>query len=177
MSVFLGTCGGMQGGEERLPGSKDFLTQKSVQVRMCCQFDNAVDVEVLPPYVPSKEEKVSPSLYAKNVQKLYAKTLNLPMSDQVLLISAKCPKHSGFWDNFLEMWPLNIICMQLSELVLEQVSAADNASGVQSQEEFRALVNRGVGVSWDGRKVVAPEGVVDSNGFVDLTSSTPKKSE
>ncbi len=59
------------------------MTCKCVQVRMCCQLDNAVDVEVLPPYVPSEEEKASPTLYAKNVQRLYAKTLNLPTVNQV----------------------------------------------------------------------------------------------
>lgn len=50
-------------------------------------------------------------------------------------------------------------------------------SGAQSQEEFTALVRRGVCVSWDGKRVVAPEGVVDENGFVDLTVSTSKKSD
>ncbi|CAL8471402.1 g10944 [Coccomyxa elongata] len=95
-------------------------------VRMCCQFDNAVDVVILPPYVPSEEEKASPALYAKNVQQLYAKTLDLPIVNQ-------------------------------------------------SQEEFRALVSKGVAVSWDGRKIIAPAGVIDGNGFIDLTVGVLKK--
>lgn len=51
---------------------------------MCCQWDNAVDVVILPPYVPSEEEKASPALYARNVQKLYAETLYLPIVNQVI---------------------------------------------------------------------------------------------
>ena len=54
---------------------------------MCCQWDNAVDVVILPPYVPSKEEKSSPALYAKNVQQLYAKALSLPIVNQVIYSS------------------------------------------------------------------------------------------
>ncbi len=57
---------------------------------MCCQFDNAVDVVILPPYVPSEEEKASPALYAKNVQQLYAKTLDLPIVDQVICVFPNC---------------------------------------------------------------------------------------
>ncbi len=47
--------------------------------------------------------------------------------------------------------------------------------GTQSQEEFRALVSKGVTVSWDGRKVVAPAGTVDENGLIDLTVGVSKK--
>lgn len=47
-----------------------------------CQFDNFLEVTILPPYVPSEEEKASPALYAKNVQKLYSKTINMPIVDQ-----------------------------------------------------------------------------------------------
>jgi hypothetical protein len=53
-----------------------------------CQFDNCLDVTILPPYVPSEEEKASPALYAKHVQQLYAKTLELPIVDQVTLCCA-----------------------------------------------------------------------------------------
>jgi hypothetical protein len=46
---------------------------------------------------------------------------------------------------------------------------------LQSQEEFTALMRRGISVSWDGRRVTAPEGVLDEAGFVDLTQQPSKK--
>lgn len=52
------------------------------QLRLCCQFENTLDATVLPPYVPSGEERGNPGLYAKNVQALYAKTLGVPIVDQ-----------------------------------------------------------------------------------------------
>ena len=45
---------------------------------------------------------------------------------------------------------------------------------LQSQEEFSALVKLGVKVSWDGRRVIAPPGVLDADGFVDLTAALRK---
>jgi len=38
----------------------------------------------------------------------------------------------------------------------------------QDRTHFVALCKRRVGVSWDGRRVVAPRGVLDADGFVDL---------
>jgi hypothetical protein len=35
-----------------------------------CQFGNQVTVEVMPPYIPSKEEKADTVLYAANIRKL-----------------------------------------------------------------------------------------------------------
>ena len=40
---------------------------------------------------------------------------------------------------------------------------------MQGQPEFLALTKSGVGVSLDGYRVTAPPGVVDQNGFADLT--------
>jgi hypothetical protein len=36
-------------------------------------------------------------------------------------------------------------------------------------------VKLGVRVSWDGRTVTAPPGVLDKNGFVDLTAAIEKR--
>ena len=47
------------------------------------QISNALEVTVLPPYVPSEEERASPALYAQNVQELFCKTLGIPAIDQV----------------------------------------------------------------------------------------------
>jgi hypothetical protein len=41
-----------------------------LQLRLMCQFGNAVTVEVLPPYIPSQAEKDDPALYAANIRKL-----------------------------------------------------------------------------------------------------------
>ena len=41
-----------------------------LQLRMMCQLQNFLSVEVLPPYVPSQEEKDNPALYAANIRKL-----------------------------------------------------------------------------------------------------------
>lgn len=88
-------------------------------VRMLCQFVNAVDVEILPPYVPSSAERSDPQLFAANVRREYAAASGLPLSSH-------------------------------------------------SQSHFLALLKAGVGVSWDGRKVTAPEGIIDHSGLIDL---------
>jgi hypothetical protein len=43
----------------------------------------------------------------------------------------------------------------------------------QDRSHFLALVNAGVGVSWDGSRVTAPPGVVDKNGTMDLEPFMP----
>ena len=50
---------------------------------MMSQISNAVEVTVLPPYIPSAEERASPAVYAKNVQGLFCRTLGIPAVDQV----------------------------------------------------------------------------------------------
>jgi hypothetical protein len=47
---------------------------------MLCQFVNAVDVEILPPYVPSSAERSDPQLFAANVRREYAAASGLPLS-------------------------------------------------------------------------------------------------
>ena len=42
---------------------------------------NRVVVEFLPIYSPNEEEKQSPELYAKNVQKIMAEALDIPAMD------------------------------------------------------------------------------------------------
>ncbi|XP_078123753.1 lysophosphatidylcholine acyltransferase 1 [Sander vitreus] len=46
-----------------------------------CQPHNPMDIEYLPIYTPSKEEKENPALFANNVRKLMAKALELPLTD------------------------------------------------------------------------------------------------
>lgn len=43
----------------------------------------------------------------------------------------------------------------------------------QDRSHFLALVNAGVSVSWDGRRVLAPPGVVGADGRMDLEPFMP----
>ncbi|EIE20186.1 hypothetical protein COCSUDRAFT_7910, partial [Coccomyxa subellipsoidea C-169] len=44
------------------------------------QFINLADIEVLPPYMPSAEERADPRLYAENVRRLMAERLGAQLS-------------------------------------------------------------------------------------------------
>ncbi|KXZ53015.1 hypothetical protein GPECTOR_8g383 [Gonium pectorale] len=47
-------------------------------VRLMCQWRNEVEVTVLPPYVPSPEERADPRLFAANVRSLMGAAAGLP---------------------------------------------------------------------------------------------------
>ena len=55
--------------------------------------------------------------------------------------------------------------------------AEASTAPLQSQGGFMALVKLGVGVSWEGRRVTAPPGVLDKNRSVDLTTAIKKREE
>ena len=55
------------------------------------------------------------------------------------------------------------------------VATDGGACWAQSQEDYLALTRAGVGVSLDGRRVTAPPGVVDADGFANLTSRIKKR--
>lgn len=57
--------------------------------RLLSQFANKLEVEILPPYVPSQEEVASPELYAENVRVLMGKTLGVPLVNQVSTFSIR----------------------------------------------------------------------------------------
>ncbi|XP_068431888.1 lysophosphatidylcholine acyltransferase 1 [Clinocottus analis] len=46
-----------------------------------CQLHNPMEIEYLPIYTPSPEEKDNPALFASNVRKIMAKALELPLVD------------------------------------------------------------------------------------------------
>uniref|UniRef100_A0ABM5GA91 Lysophosphatidylcholine acyltransferase 1 n=1 Tax=Pogona vitticeps TaxID=103695 RepID=A0ABM5GA91_9SAUR len=46
-----------------------------------CQFHNFVEIEFLPVYIPSEEERRNPSLYANNVRRVMAKALGVSVTD------------------------------------------------------------------------------------------------
>lgn len=66
----------------RLPHACACCYTQRPQLRLLCQLDAAVDVTVLPPYVPSAAERADARVYATNVRALYSKTLGLPMVNQ-----------------------------------------------------------------------------------------------
>ncbi|XP_010641742.2 lysophosphatidylcholine acyltransferase 1 [Fukomys damarensis] len=46
-----------------------------------CQFHNRVEIEFLPVYSPSAEERINPALYASNVRRVMAKALGVSVTD------------------------------------------------------------------------------------------------
>uniref|UniRef100_A0A8C5Q7M2 Lysophosphatidylcholine acyltransferase 1 n=1 Tax=Leptobrachium leishanense TaxID=445787 RepID=A0A8C5Q7M2_9ANUR len=46
-----------------------------------CQFHNYVEIEFLPIYTPSEEEKQNPALYANNVRRVMARALGVSVTD------------------------------------------------------------------------------------------------
>uniref|UniRef100_A0A8D0C2X4 Lysophosphatidylcholine acyltransferase 1 n=1 Tax=Salvator merianae TaxID=96440 RepID=A0A8D0C2X4_SALMN len=46
-----------------------------------CQFHNFVEIEFLPVYIPSEEERKNPTLYANNVRRIMAKALGVSVTD------------------------------------------------------------------------------------------------
>ncbi|XP_062424484.1 LOW QUALITY PROTEIN: lysophosphatidylcholine acyltransferase 1 [Rhea pennata] len=46
-----------------------------------CQFHNSVEIEFLPVYVPSEEERKNPALYASNVRRVMAEALGVSVTD------------------------------------------------------------------------------------------------
>ena len=52
----------------------------------------------------------------------------------------------------------------------DRVGVAD----MQGVRHYAALLRAGVKVSLDGRRVIAPPGVIDAEGFADLTTTAKK---
>ncbi|XP_028673823.1 lysophosphatidylcholine acyltransferase 1-like [Erpetoichthys calabaricus] len=46
-----------------------------------CQLHNVVEIEFLPVYTPSEEEKKNPAIFANNVRRIMAKALDVPVTD------------------------------------------------------------------------------------------------
>ncbi|XP_012688969.2 lysophosphatidylcholine acyltransferase 1 [Clupea harengus] len=46
-----------------------------------CQLHNEFEIEYLPTYTPSEEEKKNPALFAQNVRRIMAKALDVPITD------------------------------------------------------------------------------------------------
>lgn len=57
-----------------------FLRLKILWLTLC-QFQNQVEIEFLPVYCPSEEEKRNPALYASNVRRVMARALGVSVTD------------------------------------------------------------------------------------------------
>ncbi|KAG2482434.1 hypothetical protein HYH03_018638 [Edaphochlamys debaryana] len=51
-------------------------------VRLMCQHRNELEIKILPPYVPSAEEKADPKLFANNVRTLMGRAMGKPLLKQ-----------------------------------------------------------------------------------------------
>ncbi|XP_033493298.1 lysophosphatidylcholine acyltransferase 1 [Epinephelus lanceolatus] len=71
-----------------------------------CQPHNPMEIEYLPIYTPSDEEKENPALFANNVRKLMAKALELPLKDLSFedreISLARGPLHIWDYSSLLE---------------------------------------------------------------------------
>lgn len=89
-----------------------------------CQFHNPVEIEYLPTYTPSEEEKRDPALFASNVRRIMAKALGLPIIDYSFedckLAMAKGPLRLPRHTCLLEFARL-VRCLGLKTGVTDQV--------------------------------------------------------
>lgn len=65
-----------------------------------CEFNNMMEIEYLPPYVPNEEEKNDPELYAEHVRCYMADHMNVPVTDHkledMLLLDRALKKNKTF---------------------------------------------------------------------------------
>uniref|UniRef100_A0A8C7FQI5 Lysophosphatidylcholine acyltransferase 1 n=1 Tax=Oncorhynchus kisutch TaxID=8019 RepID=A0A8C7FQI5_ONCKI len=101
-----------------------------------CQFHNPIEIEYLPLYTPSEEEKNNPALFANNVRRIMAKALELPITDlsfdDCQLSQAKGPLRVPTNSSLLQF---NRLARRLglrtgtTDTVLQQASRARNIWG------------------------------------------------
>ncbi|XP_039867084.1 lysophosphatidylcholine acyltransferase 2 [Simochromis diagramma] len=84
----------------RYPNKLDTVTwtwqgfkSKTLLLLTLCQLYTTVEIEFLPPHIPTEEEKKSPALFASRVRETMAKALGVPVTDHTyedcrLMISA-----------------------------------------------------------------------------------------
>ncbi|KAM9765769.1 lysophosphatidylcholine acyltransferase 2 [Menidia menidia] len=84
----------------RYPNKLDTVTwtwqgfsSKTLLLLTLCQLYTTVEIEFLPPHVPTEEEKKSPALFASRVREIMAQALGVPVTDHTyedcrLMISA-----------------------------------------------------------------------------------------
>ncbi|XP_026989539.2 lysophosphatidylcholine acyltransferase 1 isoform X3 [Tachysurus fulvidraco] len=110
-----------------------------------CQIHNPVEVEYLPVYTPSEEEKKDPTLFASNVRNIMAKALQLPTAEysfedgQLSVIKGplSLPGHTGLLEFSRLVHKLGLKVGVTDELLQEEGKKACNLSGRKlSLEDF-----------------------------------------
>ncbi|XP_065177604.1 lysophosphatidylcholine acyltransferase 2-like [Sycon ciliatum] len=109
-----------------------------------CKWSNDLEVEYLPPYNPSEEEKKDAQLYAMNVRDVVAKELDKPKTDYALedlrlvqwCFDAGLPNDAGLVEYNMMSRVFNVRLSDLKVIVERFISMNTSKSGVVSCEEF-----------------------------------------
>ncbi|KAL3859040.1 hypothetical protein ACJMK2_009278 [Sinanodonta woodiana] len=113
-----------------------------------CQFHTNLEIEFLPVYVPSEEEKKDPKLFANNVRRKMAECLDIPVTDHTfddcrLMIQAeklKLPMHAGLVEFQKLHKKLGVSLEQMQKLLERFGSINYRGDGLLSLEEFSAYL-------------------------------------
>ncbi|XP_060555457.1 lysophosphatidylcholine acyltransferase 2-like isoform X1 [Ruditapes philippinarum] len=109
-----------------------------------CQFNTRLEIEYLPVYTPSEEEKADPKLFANNVRKVMAEALGVPVTDHTyddcrLMMKARklnLPMESGLVE-FQKLHKKLGISVDDMHTLLEKFSSIDlQGKGVITVSEF-----------------------------------------
>lgn len=119
-------------------------------LRCMCQFINHVEVEFLPVYRPSEEERLHPRKFAQNVQVLMAKALNVPIVHHCLedvqfslaATKAKLPPETGIigFNDLRENYSVDPKTVKRQLHVFKQMDP--QGTGLVTFDEFRNCFRR-----------------------------------
>ncbi|XP_051527452.1 lysophosphatidylcholine acyltransferase 1 [Myxocyprinus asiaticus] len=116
-----------------------------------CQLHNFVEIEYLPTYTPSEEEKRDPALFANNVRRIMAKALGLPIMDYSFedcqLAMAKgplrLPRHTCLLEFSRLVRRLGLKTGVTDEVLYEEATRARKMSGTRLDAEgFAQYINQ-----------------------------------
>jgi len=113
-----------------------------------CQFKTRVEIEFLPVYQPSDEEKNNPKLYASNVRKVMANALGVPVTDHTyddcrLMLQSKkkyLPLKTGVIEFTKLHDKLGLSWQQASETLDKFATIARNQDGKIGLDEFASYL-------------------------------------
>ena len=109
-----------------------------------CQVHTRVEVEFLPVYTPSEDEKENPKLYAANVRKVMAEALGIPFTDHtyddcrlmVESLKKNLPQRTGLVEFAKMQGKLGLSWNQVSQSLDKFAQIARNRDGKIGIEEF-----------------------------------------
>lgn len=115
-----------------------------------CQFHNSIEIEYLPIYTPSEEEKKDPALFASNVRHIMAKALQIPTVDysfedcQLSMVKGPLclPSHTCMLEFSRLVCKLGLKVGVTDQVLQEEGKKARNLGGRKlSLEEFAEYLN------------------------------------